>query len=90
MGRDVRAPLDLVYGSPETTTSVTYDDYAEELEDRLRCEDTWEKRPYDANDTTTCEFGHRGTKQVIGSISTIRGSSPDGRTSGPRSLVART
>ena len=36
MGRDVRAPVDLVYGSPETTTSVTYDDYAEELEDRLR------------------------------------------------------
>jgi len=29
MGRDVRAPVDLVYGSPETTTSVTYDDYAE-------------------------------------------------------------
>jgi len=28
MGRDVRAPVDLVYGSPETTTSVTYDDYA--------------------------------------------------------------
>ena len=36
MGRDVRAPVDLVYGLPETTTSVTYDDYAEELEDRLR------------------------------------------------------
>jgi len=36
MGRDVRAPVELVYGSPETTTLVTYDDYAEELEDRLR------------------------------------------------------
>jgi len=35
VGRDVRALVDLVYGSPETTTSVTYDDYTEELEDRL-------------------------------------------------------
>ena len=36
MGREVRAPVDLVYGSPETTPPATFDDYAEELEDRLR------------------------------------------------------
>ena len=36
LGREVRAPVDVVYGMPEKVVSVNYDDYAEEMEDRMR------------------------------------------------------
>jgi hypothetical protein len=37
LAREVRAPVDLVYGSPESTLPSTYDDYAEELQHRMQC-----------------------------------------------------
>jgi len=36
LGREVRAPVDIVYGSPPSTCPASYDDYASELEDRMR------------------------------------------------------
>lgn len=37
LGREVRAPVDIVYGCPPTPDAPTnYDDYAEELEERLK------------------------------------------------------
>jgi len=36
LGKEVRAPVDVVYGMPEKVVSVNYDDYAEEMEDRMR------------------------------------------------------
>jgi len=36
LGREVRAPIDIVYGSPETTLKCTYDDYVDELQHRLQ------------------------------------------------------
>ena len=36
LGREVRAPGDIVYGSPPSSYPVSFDDYASELEDRLR------------------------------------------------------
>ena len=35
LGRDVRAPVDIVYGSPESVQPNSYDDYADELHQRL-------------------------------------------------------
>ena len=35
MGREVRAPIDIVYGSPEAAQPSTYDDYADELRQRM-------------------------------------------------------
>jgi len=37
MGREVRAPVDIVYGSPEAALPSTYDDYADELHQQLLC-----------------------------------------------------
>jgi len=37
MGREVRAPVDVVYGSPEVSQPSTYDNYADELHNRLSC-----------------------------------------------------
>jgi len=36
LGREVRAPINIVYGSPETTPKCTYDDYADELQHRMQ------------------------------------------------------
>jgi hypothetical protein len=36
LGREVRAPVDLVYGSPEGPAPATFDHYAEELDERMR------------------------------------------------------
>ena len=36
LGREVHAPVDIVYGYPQTQTATNYDDYAEELEERLK------------------------------------------------------
>lgn len=36
MGREVRSPADLIYGSPVDGLPLTYDDYAEELQQRMR------------------------------------------------------
>jgi len=35
MGREVRAPVDIVYGSPEAGQPSTYADYADELHHRM-------------------------------------------------------
>jgi len=35
-GREVRAPIDVIYGSPPGSCPASYDNYASELEDRLR------------------------------------------------------
>ena len=35
-GREVRAPVDLVYETPSPDFPVTYDDYAEEMSDRMK------------------------------------------------------
>ena len=35
MGREVRAPVDIVYAVPETAQPSTYDDYADELHHRM-------------------------------------------------------
>ena len=35
LGREVRAPVDIVYGSPESVQPSSYDDYADELHQRL-------------------------------------------------------
>ena len=37
MGREVRAPVDLMYGSAETEQPSSYDDYADELQRRMLC-----------------------------------------------------
>ena len=37
MGREVRAPVDIVYGSPEASQPSTYNNYADELHNRLSC-----------------------------------------------------
>ena len=36
LGREVRAPVDLVYDTPETTAPVSYASYADEMDDRMR------------------------------------------------------
>ena len=36
LGREVHAPVDIVYGCPETSGPSNYDDYADELEERLK------------------------------------------------------
>jgi ABC-type phosphate transport system substrate-binding protein len=36
LGRKVRAPVDVVYGSSETTAATASDNYAEELDNRLQ------------------------------------------------------
>lgn len=36
LGRDVKAPIDIVYGTTEAESPSTYDDYAEELQDRMQ------------------------------------------------------
>lgn len=36
LGREVRAPVDIVYGSPPSSYPASFDDYASELENRLR------------------------------------------------------
>ena len=36
LGREVRAPIDIVYGTPAEQAPATFDNYASELEDRLR------------------------------------------------------
>jgi len=36
LGREVRAPVDVVYGLPPSYCSAAYDDYASEMDDRLR------------------------------------------------------
>ena len=36
LGREVRAPVDLMFGAPEESTPVTYDSYADELDQRMR------------------------------------------------------
>ena len=35
LGREVHAPVDIVYGCPETLAPSNYDDYADKLEERL-------------------------------------------------------
>jgi len=37
LSREVRAPVDIVYGSPEVAPKGTYDNYADELQHRLLC-----------------------------------------------------
>jgi len=44
LGREVRAPVDIVYGMPEKLVPVSYDDYAEEMEDRMRTAYTFERQ----------------------------------------------
>ena len=41
LGREVRAPIDIVYGSPETTPKCTYDDYADELQHLHELQDAY-------------------------------------------------
>ena len=36
LGREVRAPVDLVYDAPETPAAVSYASYADEMGDRMR------------------------------------------------------
>jgi len=36
LGREVQAPVDIVYGSPSGSCPASYDDYASEMDDRLR------------------------------------------------------
>ena len=36
LGRELRAPVDLIYGTPPQKVPATYDDYAEEVGDRMR------------------------------------------------------
>jgi len=36
LGREVRTPMDIVYGTPEERSTLSYDDYADELENRLK------------------------------------------------------
>lgn len=36
LSREVHAPVDVVYGCPQTPAPTTYDDYADELEERLK------------------------------------------------------
>ena len=36
LGREVRAPVDLVYDAPETPAPVSYASYADEMGDRMR------------------------------------------------------
>ena len=35
LGREVRAPIDVVYGFPEASLPSTYDNYADELQQRM-------------------------------------------------------
>ena len=37
MGREVRAPVDIVYGSPEASRLGSYDSYADEMQQRMLC-----------------------------------------------------
>ena len=37
MGREVRAPVDIVYGSPEASQPGSYDNYADEMQQRMLC-----------------------------------------------------
>ena len=36
LGRELRAPVDLIYGTPPQEVPATYDDYTEEVADRMR------------------------------------------------------
>ena len=37
MGREVRAPVDIVYGSTEASQPSSYDNYADEMQQRMLC-----------------------------------------------------
>jgi len=57
MGREVRAPVDIVYISPEASQSSSYDNYADEMQQRMLCasvlfESICRKRLQEASATT--------------------------------------
>ena len=73
MGREVRAPVDIVYGSPEALQPGSYDSYANELQKRMLCayslfESICRKRLQETSATTILESVRSAIKLATGSI----------------------
>jgi len=84
-GREVRAPIDLVLGSPEEATQTT-DDYAAELVERQRSSYKLVREHLGRTAQRAKRYYDIGVKQTtfqIGHIITVLGSGSDARRSGP-------
>ena len=94
MGREVRAPVDIVYGSPEASNQ------ARMIIMLMRCsseccvrtvlfESICRKRLQEASATAIFEFVRSATKLATGSITSIQGSIWDARRSGAGNSLGR-
>jgi len=92
LGREVRAPVDIVYGSPPGSCPASYDDYASAMDHRLRLAYTLVRKHLHVaaeknKRSTICGFVHNATKRAIEFIIITRESTPVARTSDDVSSV---